>query len=67
LERCDTGLTFQIALGEGQQHTNRRICWACAVNGHVVAAPPISVMKSRRFMPIPKDQNKASYRLKRLL
>jgi hypothetical protein len=27
----------------------RSLCWACAASGHAAAAPPMSVMNSRRF------------------
>jgi hypothetical protein len=39
-------------------------CCALAANGHVVAAPPIRPINSRRFMSAPKAQDKASYRVK---
>ena len=29
-------------------------CCARAASGHAATAPPISVMNSRRFMPVPK-------------
>jgi hypothetical protein len=37
---------------------------APAASGHVAAAPPKSVMNSRRLIASPEVQDKASYRLK---
>src|SRR5450759_4525185 len=43
--------------------------WLCAMaaSGHAAAAPPISVMNSRRLMSDPQAQETALYRLKRVL
>src|SRR5262249_23939009 len=37
-------------------------CCACAASGHVAAAPPSSVMHSRRLIRSPRRQPRAAYR-----
>ena len=57
-ERPDAGLKFWIVRGAGSSTPMRRIrspCCARAASGHAAAAPPRSVMNSRRCMCPRKD------------
>ena len=52
-ERSDPSLSFMVALRIRHQHPMRRTrstCCALAASGHTAAAPPSSVMNSRRFI-----------------
>ena len=52
-ERRDVGLRFRIVRGQSMSTPMRRIrsaCCARAASGHAAAAPPSSVMNSRRLM-----------------
>ena len=42
----------------------RSPCCARAASGHAAAAPPSSVMNSRRLIAAPEAQDEASYRLR---
>ena len=58
LQECrDAGLRFRIVRGRGHEHADAphraRACCARAASGHAAAAPPSSVMKSRRLMSAP--------------
>ena len=63
-ERRDAGLQFRIVRGCGPTSTPmRRIrspCCARAASGHATAAPPRSVMNSRRFIRSPRRRGRAA-------
>jgi hypothetical protein len=52
-ERCQARLAFRVVCGEWRQHADaapRSPCCAPAPSGHAAAAPPSSVMNSRRLL-----------------
>ena len=61
-ERIDAPLPFRVACGGGADETPigapGRLC-ARATSGHAAAAPPSSVMNSRRFIRSPRRRRPA--------
>ena len=64
MRACHSGSSEARAMSTPMRRIRSGCCCACVASGQVAAAPPKSVMNSRRLIASPEAQDTASYRLK---